>query len=168
VRHRVSFRALGLAFGLFAGGEDVEITETSGVSQHGSQVPTSAGSETKRLAGHQLIPARRSEPVVHLVQAVPVRDKTAASGVGGFVLQADARARQLGDTLLRWSVIREAGAYTVHDSVRLRIRGPTFTAVSKTVASIAEAAEPLVTGLGGSISQPSPPAGLDSRLSGRG
>jgi hypothetical protein len=140
VPHRASFRALGLAFGLFAGGEDLEVAR--------QLAWLSMGARCRRLRDQR-------------------RNESRPSFAGSFVLQAGA-AREIGGILFRWSAIRQAGAYTVHQSVRLRIRGPTFTVVSKTVASIAEAAEPLATGLGGFVSQALPPTSLDSRLSAGG
>jgi hypothetical protein len=57
---------------------------------------------------------------VHMIEPLAV-------GNPSFMLPGDAAGREIGNTVFGWSLIGEVGAYTVHQSVRLRIRGPTFT-----------------------------------------
>jgi hypothetical protein len=145
VSYRIPIRVLGLAFGLFAGGDDdSEVTESGGVPTEfetasaaasepsmlfvgrqttGSQVPGCAGPDTDRLTVRQIVPAC----IVQSLRAIPVGYQSAVSIAGGFVLPDNGADHEIRDTVLGWSLIGEVGAHTVHQSVRLRIRGPTFT-----------------------------------------
>ena len=127
--HRISIRALSLAFGLIAAGDDSEVTETSGAA---------SGFENAAAAGRSLVQSRQAGRVYHCGEFVALEKMMAvcrtvhpteplAVGNPSFMLQGDAAGREIGNTVFGWSLIGEVGAYTVHQSVRLRIRGPTFT-----------------------------------------
>jgi hypothetical protein len=154
--HRLTLRTLGLAFGLVAGGDDSDLTSFIfqnaldseewvlfvGQPEDVSQVLACGGPGTDdRLTVQEIIrQSRINRKTARGICAAHRTVQPLAIDVGSFVLHDnDVNGRTRND-VFGWSRIGEDGAYTVHQSVRLRIRGPTFTGVHEDVHPLVEAA----------------------------
>jgi hypothetical protein len=147
---RVSLRTLGLALGLVACGDDSELTKLSDAPAEGIDNTLAASGPDSRTSfvfrDFFIFYGRsRDEPsAAENTLGVGAELQTVLSLVDSMVnvvSQTNHASVQTRGNVFGWSIIAQTGAYTVHQSVSLRIRGPTFAVVHDCRTSASLAAE---------------------------